>query len=116
MSLIEDLKATRQALESRGRCTRTLLDYEGRVCILGAVAAATVDNFEQWVQVDGFHHFTTNDRAKAVVSKIRAYLDAQTFEVKPIDRVWLWNDAPTTTDADVFNLLDKALADEGGLV
>lgn len=119
--LIDDLKAARQELVTRGRCTKDLVSDDGRVCALGAVGVAVVENFIEMHTYDDVAAFAEveflNDRTRAVVQALCDHLPVlETLDhgvyTEPL---WRFNDKQSTTDRDVLNLFDKALADLGGL-
>lgn len=112
--LVADLKAARAELVARGRCTGRLSLDDGRVCALGAVAAATLGGE---LSAIGYDDLVENQRAKRVWG---ALLSALGQPPTPLDvgfsnDVDGFNDRRSTTDDDVLNLFDKALAELGGL-
>ena len=111
---IRDLQAARTELVLRGRCTHTLIDDGGRVCALGAVGIASVEGF---LELDEGHREASLDVVPRAIRAQHA-LAACLLPLKSAgDRavVWRFNDAGRTTDRDVLDLFDKALAELGGM-
>jgi hypothetical protein len=114
--LVDDIKASKQELINRGWVSGDLYK-EGRVCALGAVGMAMVEEFEEWVRHDDFAAFDlimSDDRAMNVVKALAQYTP-ETLDNRPEDRVWRFNDRHDHTTKDILDLFDKALADLGGL-
>jgi hypothetical protein len=119
--LIADLKGTRAQLEIRGRCKTELVNDEGKVCLDGAIVAAVLGEVED-TQAH-YEHLKTNPRAQAVAQALFDQVpdDHPSFCRAPKSKipisigVFYYNDDPVTTDQDCFNLIDKALAQVGGL-
>jgi hypothetical protein len=119
--LITDLAETRRQLEIRGRCRSELVNDEGKVCLDGAIVAAVKGGVKD-TQAH-FNYLKINPRAQAVVKALFDQVpdDHSSFCGKakskfPISvAVFYYNDDPKTTDEDCFALVDKALAEAGGL-
>lgn len=119
-TLVDDIRAAKHEMMTRGRCTGDLRDEEGRVCLLGSIGAATIPNFTERVMANPaavMHDIEREERPSAVLRELRKHLAPQSGELGffPSERLWLFNDTDDTVDADAFNLFDKALADLGGL-
>jgi hypothetical protein len=120
--LIADLKETRVQLAIRGRCRVELINEEGNVCLDGAIVAAV--NGEVTDSQLGYTFLKMDPRAKAVTQALFDQVpdDHRSFGNKPKSRfpgavgVFYFNDDETTTDEDCFVLVDKALAEAGGLL
>ena len=107
--LIDDLKATRAELQSRGRITGHCTDRKGCVCLVGAAIAAT--------DPERLHYGTrTNDvreipRAWAVVLELHKQIEdrfiseglAVEYNVAAFNDAFMYNDDP------VFDLVDDAI-------
>lgn len=109
--LISDLKAARDVLATRGRCTGRFTGADGRVCALGAIGVATTEGF---AQMDRDHQSAAvfcDRRPRRAEKALRAHL----FTDPDDGEVFVYNDLPTTTDQDVLDLFDKTLADLSGL-
>jgi hypothetical protein len=91
--LIADLKATKQALIDNGRCTKGARNADGNICIILAIGR---DNRE-------------NSRASLVRHALRAHLPSHYRGLVH------FNEDPKTADQDVYSLIDKALAEAGGM-
>ena len=119
--LIALLKDTRRQLEVRGRCRMLLINDKGNVCLDGAVALACGLRVGQGGI--GVIELEESPSAQAVLGALAAQIppgdriddDAYLRILNPGVGVYLFNDAVETTDADCFNLIDKALAEAGGL-
>jgi hypothetical protein len=96
--LIADLRETKTQLETRGRCTRGAVNDLGEICLAVAVGNATRG-------VCGV------PRSLAVFRVLRIALTGDSG----VGDIIAFNEHPNTTDEDVYNLIDKALADAGGL-
>lgn len=112
--LVADLKAARAELVKRGRCTGNLMSQDGRVCALGAVAVAVMQDDLTGI---GYDELFDNPRANKAWGALLSALGQppQPLDVSFLDDVDGFNDSVATTDADVLNLFDKALAELGGL-
>lgn len=93
--LIEDLIATKKTLQRCGRCHYGAYGPQGQMCIAVAVAHATMRCFE---------------RSDLVFGVLRAHV-LEEFDGNLV----AFNENPATTDDDVYNLIDKCLADLGAL-
>lgn len=106
--VISDLKAARTELVCRGRSVGNLLDKQtGKVCLLGALTVAAVGK-----------NFVKGDEYSPRPMRARRALEAKLAELHPLwaDRpLFFYNDWYQTTDDDVLELIDKTLADLGGL-
>lgn len=119
--VIADLKAARQELVTRGRNVGQRVAHDGRVCALGAIAVAVVEDFSQLYlnnakDVYGYRWCTElrNPRIAAAEAALIPHVP------NPVYGSWnhsisAFNDRVDTTDADVLNLFEKALAELGGL-
>lgn len=101
MTLATDLQTVRSILEARGRAVHYGIDPEGRVCLGNAIALATRDRTR--------HTAVTI----ALVDEMPSWY-RDTFENLPDVSLVAFNDT-TADDRDVFDLIDKALAEAGGL-
>lgn len=124
--LVADLKETRRQLEVRGRCAGNLLNTDGKVCLDGAVGVACIENYQ-----GGYGELDNDERSNTVIKALSDQLagrviknpmgNGQEIEIHlncesvPLERVFVFNDLAATTDQDCFDLIDKALAQEGGL-
>jgi hypothetical protein len=125
IQLITDLKETRRQLEVRGRCIADLRNQEGKVCLDGAILAATVGEVNNTPE-DYDRLALTDSRARVVVRTLYEQLpdDHPSFMGRgkslflhvPYVALFNFNDDSHTTDEDCFNLIDKALAQVGGLI
>jgi hypothetical protein len=122
--LIDDLKAARAELSSRGRQRGALIGHHGQVCLLGAIGAATLEGFVDlatYNPCEAMSDLVSQERPQAVVQALLPYLDAPPWDggtyghCDPTEWVWAFNDDRKTTDEDVLALFDKALANLGGL-
>jgi hypothetical protein len=105
--LISDLKAARAVLVKRGRCKGTRIAGDGSVCVKGAIGVATVF---------GFAAMRGNGLQDAALAEDRPWNTTRALEKYLGGRfVWEFNDDPATTDQDVLELFEKALADLGGM-
>lgn len=123
--LIADLKETKRILVERGRCTVSLETVQGKVCLDMAVAKATgVAAYHLSGEPSNqatYEALRSKPRPKAVVNALvdqmpdfyRKWFFSTPTE--PFKAVWSFNDSHTTTDQDCFDLIDKALAQAGGL-
>lgn len=119
--LIALLKDTRRQLEVRGRCRLLLINGEGKVCLDGAVALACGIRIDR--EGMGVIGLEESPSAQAVLGALAAQIppedridDAYYLRTpSPRVAVYLFNDDDETTDEDCFNLIDKALAEAGGL-
>lgn len=117
--LINDLRQTRREIEVRGRCHGRLINSQGNVCLDGAVALATGITINTTGM--GIDELDESSRAQAVLRALADQiwqLDCWATlrrEVTVRAAVYLYNDHPETSDKDCFNLIDKALAEAGGL-
>ena len=120
IQLITDLKETRRQLEVRGRCVADLVSQDGKVCLDGAILAATVGEVTN--TVEDYNKLCDDSRPAAVTRALYEQIpDDHPSLIKvgfcrPYIAVFHFNDDAQTTDEDCFALIDKALADLGGLV
>lgn len=106
--LIDDLKATKEALKEHGRCKGDYGTAEGRVCLLGAMGLVIFDNVYALRNCGGYE-MEGWKRYRAVCDAIRTTLpDCQHLPD--------YNDSESTTDSDIYNVIDKALAEVGGML
>lgn len=120
--LIADLKETRRQLEVRGRCTGELMKPNGKVCLDGAVVAVinsdlNLGGFEG--SRVGYTILSTDPRALQVIAALWEVLPEERKHASEMEfrygDVWGYNDDELITDQDCFDLIDKALAQAGGL-
>ena len=104
--LIAGLKATKQALQDYGRCPNGPYGADGSVCLVVAMKRAYT------VLVDA-KSMRGAKALRSCHSDVRYALMACLPE--EFDALSVFNDDPGTTDADVYALIDKALAEAGGL-
>ena len=122
MTLISDLKATKQELINRGWARGALQNTRGNVCILGAIGMATQEYFPELCKVseaEAFIDLTKSPRANDIVATLGRYLDKTLTEEESghddfFERTYWFNDHKAEKQ-DVLDLFDKALADLGGL-
>lgn len=110
--LIDDIRASRDEMAKRGRCTGFTQGDKGNVCAVGAIFAAVAPQFLGTPAWNVMH----SSRAKAVVDELLQYVPEHYHDL------WIgeyalaaYNDTRGVTDEDLFNLFDKALANLGGL-
>ena len=111
--LIADLKATKQALATRGRCRMVLENMDGKVCLDGAILMGCGIK-----ELPHAYKAFECGRPRAVVNALfKALGDDWKSDILciPYAAVYYFNDDPDTTDQDCFDLIDKALAQHGGL-
>lgn len=117
--LIADLKATKAVLLHRGRCKGSLMAEDGRVCLIGAIGMATVDEFAWEIQINeasAWNLVELGERSAAVIQALRPHIEQRrSEELYPSERLYTFNDSSKVVDQDVINVIDKALADRGGL-
>lgn len=118
MSVVDDLKATRSILEERGWLQNSLTDGDGRVCVAGALNVACYGMVHR-----GFKHNATrgflesqDGRRWAAYKELQKHVSGMTGQEYPyIGSIEDYNDASSTTEQDIYSLIDKTLADLGGL-
>lgn len=103
-TIADDLVRARSELVARGWCKHVLQDYEGNICALGAVHMAIIGRSDLSFNDDGFERCTDAQRVLAAVLEDRFLKSVSAF-----------NDDIDTTQQDVLNLFDKALAELGAL-
>jgi hypothetical protein len=110
IALIADLKATKQALIDNGRCAKGARNDDGNICIALAMSRG-VDNLspEALLENKEAKEFRY-DRFTLVQRALEAHLPSHHHGLIS------FNEDPKTTDQDVYNLIDKALAEAGGMV
>jgi hypothetical protein len=117
--LVADLKRTRRELEVRGRCIEELISHSGKVCLDGAVALAC--GITIGVMGRGVLELEENPRAQRVLRALADHIpsdrriDNRRYVVEPRVQIYIFNDDDKTTDEECFDLIDKALAEAGGL-
>lgn len=129
-TLIADIQTVRNVLATRGRTTGTLFDpHSGKVCMIGAIGVATREDFLALAAHDeseAHREVALSSRSVRVLETLGQYVDESPGEETEGaylsrgylmgERLWRFNDRrASTTDQDVFDLLDKALANLGGL-
>jgi hypothetical protein len=102
--LIDDLKATKARVQ-RGWCGTGPNDDYGNVCLLLAAGEAVGWHIDDVI----FQGALVSARAAAITEALKLHLSPE-FEY--LDQ---FNDHPRTTQSDIENLIDKALADLGGM-
>lgn len=125
--LIDDLKATRRLLETHGRCTGTLWDVRTNTfCLDGAISKAVFG------QVTTYTTLNNDPRSRAICVAIAALVkdvpirgnlasDAEKTVAEcavphdPAESCWIFNDWTLATDQDVYDVLEKAIAEAGGM-
>ena len=114
--LVADLKTTRSILAERGRCDGWA-HPDGRVCLDHAIALATSD----YGVIEDYIYLQRDNRAANVIDALLQQLPEENKQrahregFLPYQALYMFNDEPRTTDEMIFNLIDKALADCGGL-
>jgi hypothetical protein len=110
--LIEDLQATKRTLQQKGRCTTAAYGPDGSVCLVIATRRA----------IDGQRESQTPWRdsypTELLYFEYRVERTQNALSARMPDGYSClvgFNEDPNTTDADVYNLIDKALAEVGGL-
>lgn len=121
MTLVDDIKASRDEMAKRGRCIGKTMNQAGKVCVVGAVTAALAPELllktHQWTEMPAYVALES-PRASAVIEELIAHLPEEfCYKIGDADIYNLanFNDSRKTTDEDMFNLFDKVLADRGGL-
>lgn len=110
--VIADLKAAKEELARRGRHMGEMVGPGGTVCARGAIGCAVIPGFAEMVNDNvRIHAFVRSERFQAAERELRRHLPDDYW----VKAVWAFNDDHKTTDTDVLNLFDKALADLGGL-
>ncbi|WP_078323643.1 DUF6197 family protein [Mycobacteroides salmoniphilum] len=118
--VLEQLQKTREVLAARGRTTRRFIDSDTcEVCLLGAAGIAVLgDEFVKYPSFYPFYDgadFDPEDQvynpgaAREVARAINAELPAERQRSLVSSGLYEFNDAPTTTDEDVFDLIDRAI-------
>jgi hypothetical protein len=110
--LIADLKGTKANLVKHGRCTGGFVDDEGKLCLLGAISQTVSGMGFPYLNFSGPH--TTGIKDDPVFMRYKAVAD-ELRKVHGGGGIDLYNDKPSTTDDDIYTLIDKALAGLGGL-
>lgn len=111
LSLADLFQGAKQELAHRGRCTGSLVDEDGRVCLMGAlgVAAGAFNDFYNC----GYDPFDTGLLAEAieVLAPLTGYQNRRA-NARPYEPVWAYNDDRKGQgyDDEVFSLLDDAIA------
>lgn len=134
--LIDDLKATRQTLADRGRCQVWLTTVDGTVCLDGAIGVALIPGFEEvdrrftcrfGGEQDPYHLLKKSPRAMDVMVALAEQvghwdcltgIDETVAEVAggdPTKACWVFNDLTEAGDADIFDAIDKAIVEAGGM-
>ena|ERR1700754_2450039 len=103
--VVEDLKATRDIVAERW-CPKGMEDGEN-VCIMGALNTVTYGTVRPVVMP---HIDTIEVRRMAAYQALMKHLDTSRF-----DGIARFNDDDATQHRDVLNLIDKTLADLGGM-
>lgn len=108
--LIEDLKAGKEAMQKRGRCSKGGRGPEGSVCIVVGLNMG----LRNMAFREGEEQATIRDRLHATWEALGAHIP----EVygRGQDRIIPFNEDPKTTDQDVWDVFDKTIADLGGML
>lgn len=122
MSVLEQLKKTREILATRGRTTGELIDRETcKVCLLGAIGLAVLgDEFEEDPDYRYFAHPDRDwdgepDRTGAAIEVVDALLKERPrggWDDSYTD-LYLFNDTEAQNDEEVFALIDRAIQRAG---
>lgn len=109
--LVADLKASKAALKKHGRCTQGASNPMGQICIALAVGqAVTVEpHMTDWPVTD-------RPRFQAVTEALMKVCPSGNWPQENSGMLIAFNESPHTTDQDVYDLFDKALADLGGML
>lgn len=101
LTVVEVVQAARDKLERCGRSVGAT-DGLGRVCLLNALLTVSYD-------------LEAGDEIHAAAIRALAVYTPDRYAVDVPDsmKIMAFNDAPETTDRDVFDVIDKTLADLG---
>lgn len=112
--LIADLKATKARVQ-KGWCSSGFSDSDGNLCVLGCVCdvVGLVEDNLLLPEMNG----SQNCRIDNVTIALEAHIPVDEHKPSRYARmnVAAYNDRETTLQADIENLIDKTLADLGGL-
>lgn len=116
MSVVDDLQAAKSVLMDRGRCRGTLYNHpSGQVCLVGAIGAVTIDDFLATALRDegaAFGLIEKDERAHEVIATLRHHVPPVKGEEFSFEEpVWSFSDNTDTTDDDVFDAIDNAIAE-----
>src|ERR1700716_1012112 len=113
--LIADLKETRRQLEVHGWCQGSLASNAGKLCLDGAIGLAVTGILMDYGELE------LNPRSRAVCEAISAPVQDGLYEPGVVatsgrgyEDCWTFNDHPGRTVQDVYDVLDKAIAESGG--
>lgn len=118
--VLEQLQKTREVLEERGRTKKKFIDSETcEVCLLGAAGIAAIgDEFEKHPSYYPFYNPEGYGTAYAeyspgaalgVALAMNAELPFNWRRTSAATGLYEFNDHPSTTDEDVFDLIDRAI-------
>lgn len=116
--LIRDLQNARAELISRGWAQWDFIAHDGRVCALGALGVATVEDFDQlpvYQQEAIFQYGWWPDRESEFEPRMARARAALEQMLPPPHFVHDFNDFDAETVEDILDLFDKTLAELGGL-
>lgn len=119
-AVLEQLQKTREVLAERGRTKKKFIDSETcEVCLLGAIGIAAIgDEFEKHPSYYPFYNPEGYGSAYAKYSPgaargaalaMSAELPLGWQGMSAATGLYEFNDAPDTTDEDVFDLIDRAI-------
>lgn len=112
--VIADLAAAKAYMQKHGRCTTGAADREGRVCIAVAVNSVVRSNQPPETIIDQGRCDRVS-AANALIEKVTPTVAQRYPRERPRRNFVEYNEHPDTTDEDIWNLWDKALAEAGGL-
>lgn len=125
MTVADDLIAVRTLLILQGRAVGALKDDEGKVCLRQAMRTVTGDP-RRYTGVDPEHEGDAafwRDKAmhEALLRHLpegvlAAHAKDDHYSLNPNESALAaFNDSQSVTDQDVFDLIEKAIANEGGM-
>jgi len=104
--LIDDLKASRAELVTRGRCKGQYCTGDEKVCSVGALRLVVAAEQYERLYMTIMNCQLGSDRYMEAYSALRSHIDGDLT-------LWEFNDK--STDQEVLELWDKTLADLGGM-
>lgn len=117
--VLEQLQKTREVLAERGRIKKKFIDEEScEVCLLGAIGVAVLgEEFEASPAFYPFYDPRNFHKGDASLNPGAAYEAAlaisaelpAAYQITSPYQLYEFNDAPATTDEDVFDLIDRAI-------
>lgn len=114
MNIVEILQAARQELVTRGRATGATMKWDETVCLVGALMAVTIPSrlgcaayYLEWESPEG----------KLAMQELLKHVPVE-YERTGVYRLAQFNDWNPGPEGDqaVFDLIDKTIADLGGVV